>query len=162
MFCIVLALGLVFLRRVHITRKNTPSSTVSQQEEREAQDKPVEKQTTQKQSQEAQKPSNGSSGGSSADSVVLNKIVAEDKLSYSGADQTTVGKVKAKNCYLQGTQIIYCIDIEATMGTAGQVMQYYCTYSTYESLGVGQALSVIYKQTTANTFAIMSVQLASS
>jgi len=159
-FCIVLALGLVFLRRVHITRKDTPKSTpsvVSQQEGQEVQSKPIDSQTTQK--QDSQQPDN-KSGSASADSVVLNKVVAEEKLNYSGTDQTTIGQVESKNCYLQGTQIVYCVSIKATMGTSEQTMKYYCTYSTYESLQVGQSLSVIYKQTTANTFAIMSVQLA--
>jgi len=159
-FCIVLALGLVFLRRVHITRKNTPKSTpsvVSQQEGQEVQSKPIESQTPQK--QDTQQPDN-KSGSASANSVVLDKVVAEEKLDYSGADQTTIGQVESKNCYLQGTQIVYCANIKATMGTSEQIMKYYCTYSTYESLQVGQALSVIYKQTTANTYGIMSVQLA--
>lgn len=92
-----------------------------------------------------------------SDSVVLKKIISEDKLSYAGADQVTTGVVKNKYCYLSGTQVVYCIDIDITMGTSGQVVQYYCTYTTYEGVSVGTKLSVTYKQTTDNTFALMSV-----
>lgn len=102
---------------------------------------------------ESEKPANTAD----SDDVVLDKIIAEQKLSYAGADQVTTGVVKDKFCYLSGSQIVYCLDIDITMGTSGQVVQYFCTYNTYADVSVGTKLSVTYKQTTDNTFALMSV-----
>lgn len=89
--------------------------------------------------------------------IVLNKIIAEEKLSYSGAEQTSIGKVVDKSCYLSGSQVIYCLQIETVMGTAGEVVSYYCTYSTYSSVNKGEELSITYQQTTANTYSVLSV-----
>lgn len=89
--------------------------------------------------------------------INLSRITAENKLSYAGAEQRSYGKVVEKTCYLSGNQIIYCLHIETVMGTAGEVVEYYCAYNVYEDISVGTELELTYKQTTTNTFAIMSV-----
>lgn len=179
--CILLALILVGVRGIKITKKDTSTTkqtTASQTSvnkttevagttegvsatslQSEAVLSSQEQVKEQEQAQENVSKEEAPESVSSED-ISLKKIVAEDKLSYSGEEQTTIGTVKSKNCYLSGSQVVYCLDIDVTMGTSGEVVQYYCTYSTYEGVSEGTKLSVVYKQTTKNTFALMQVTKA--
>ena len=85
------------------------------------------------------------------------KITAEDRLDYSGVEQTTTGVVKSKTCYLIGNQVTYALEIEATMGTETKIIHHFCTYTAYDSIAVGDMLSILYQQTTTNTFSVVSV-----
>lgn len=87
----------------------------------------------------------------------LVEIVAEDKLDYSSPEQQTTGVVIKKSCYLLNTQVVYAIELQATMGTESKVVEYICSYSVYSQVEEGDMLNIAYKQTTTNTFAVMSV-----
>lgn len=78
----------------------------------------------------------------------------------SSSEQDTVGVVNDKYCYLEGSQVLYCIQINVIIGDVAQPVSYYCTYSTYESVNVGDKLTLSYKNTTQNTFALISVAKA--
>lgn len=89
--------------------------------------------------------------------VMLQKVVEEDRLDYSQGEQSTTGVISNKECFLLNDQIIYCIDIDASLGTYKTTVRYYCTYNTYNAVSVGDALVVKYTQTTPNTYAVLSV-----
>lgn len=108
--------------------------------------------------QKQDKSNESSSSTSTPDSdLPLVEIIAEDKLDYSSVDQTTTGVVKSKKCYLSGNQVVHLIEIEATMGTSKNNVLYFCSYSVYEQLYEGEILNLVYRQTTANTYAVISV-----
>lgn len=123
---------------------------------------PKEKVSTGTSTPAASTSSNTNTDSSKSESVkdsdlTLVEITAEDKLNYSSPEQTTLGKVTNKKCYLLGTQVVYAIKLEATMGTAVKEVEYFCTYSVYNQVSTGESLTISYKQTTENTFAVMSV-----
>ena len=75
----------------------------------------------------------------------------------SGAEQQTTGVVSEKKTYIDGSQIVYLVTIEATVGTENKLMDYFCTYSTFSSLNEGEMLNVTYKTGGSGTFFIMGI-----
>lgn len=79
------------------------------------------------------------------------------EIDVSGAEQQTTGVVSEKKTYIDGSQIVYLVTIEATVGTENKLMDYFCTYSTFSSLNEGEILNVTYKTGGSGTFFIMGI-----
>lgn len=80
-----------------------------------------------------------------------------EDVDVSGAEQQTTGVVSEKKTYIDGSQIVYLVTIEATVGTENKLMDYFCTYSTFSSLNEGEMLNVTYKTGGSGTFFIMGI-----
>jgi len=89
-----------------------------------------------------------------SDEKVLVKIINESLLDYTGADIVVEGTVSAKECYLNGSQVMYLLKLRTATGTE---MDYLCSYSVYNSVGIEEVLMVTYKNLTESAYAIMSV-----
>lgn len=154
--CVLLALGITACSHIKIQKKDkvntSQSEQVSQIDESVAD---TEVSATSVSGDNSENTESSSEQGT--EQLVLDKIVAENKLDYTGDLQDTIGVVSDKYCYLEGSQVLYCIQIDAIIGDVAQPVSYYCTYSTYESVSVGDKLTLSYKNTTQNTFALISV-----
>lgn len=89
-----------------------------------------------------------------SDAKALLKVKNESLLDYSGADIVVNGTVSEKECYLNETQVVYVLTLKTATGTE---MDYFCSYTVYASVNVGDAVNITYKNLTESAYAIMSV-----
>lgn len=75
----------------------------------------------------------------------------------SGTNQVSTGVVTAKRYYIDGSQFVYQVDINVTMGTEVHTVCYYCTYSTFEALNIDDVLQVTYQAVSDSTFVLVEV-----
>ena len=157
--CILLALGITACSHVKIQKKDKVNT--SQSEQVAQIDESVADTEVSATSVSGDSSGNTeSSEGQGTEQLILDKIIAENKLDYTGDLLDTVGIVNDKYCYLEGSQVLYCVEINAIIGDVAQPVSYYCTYLTYESVSIGDKLTLSYKNTTQNTFALISVAKA--
>lgn len=84
--------------------------------------------------------------------------INEDSLSYSKEIQSVSGTVTAKKVYNTGdSQIIYDIEITSTLGNTEQLFHYYCTYNTFNELKEKDLVLVEYRQVDENNFVVCSL-----
>lgn len=130
----VLFLIVMFASRIKISSKNNAAVAENQQY-----------QTTQATTQTTQS-NNG-----------MVKLEDNVRIDYSGAVLEANGVVSSKTKYLQGDQVIYCLNISIGMGTGATNVAYYCTYSTWSSVGINDTLTVRYQQVSNNCFSVNEV-----
>lgn len=75
----------------------------------------------------------------------------------NGTNQVSTGVVTAKRYYIDGSQFVYQVDINVTMGTEVHTVCYYCTYSTFEALNIDDVLQVTYQAVSDSTFVLVEV-----
>lgn len=89
----------------------------------------------------------------------LNIVNDESVYNYDTAEMQITGSVASKVCYQQGNQLVYLINISTGLSSDGNV-KYYCAYSVYSGLQVGDKLSITYKQVSDGVFSVISVSRA--
>ena len=89
----------------------------------------------------------------------LSPVNDESSFDYSAVDMNITGSVSSKVCYKQGSQLIYLVNISTGLSSDSSI-KYYCAYSVYNSLQIGDRLSVTYKQVSDSVFSIISVSRA--
>lgn len=89
----------------------------------------------------------------------LSVVSDESSFNYDAVDMNITGSVASKVCYKQGNQLVYLINISTGLSSDGSI-KYYCAYSVYNSLQIGDRLSVTYKQVSDNVFSVISVSRA--
>lgn len=151
---ILIALGIFVISKLEFVPKENKKKSQSSTTSITTTTEPVKITTSEstKVTSTREPESNSSSG------LSLVEITAEDKLSYDSPEQSTTGVVSKKVCYLYGNQVVYAIELQATMGTESNTVEYFCTYSVYSQVEEGDMLNINYKQTTSNTYAVMSVK----
>lgn len=159
---VLLALAVFVISKIEITpkkeqSKQNQSSVVTTESSKEQKEETTESKKQETTTVDTTTTTEQTEVVEKEDGLSLVKITAEDKLDYSGVQQTTTGVVKSKTCYLIGNQVTYALEIEATMGTESKIIQHFCTYTAYDSIEVGDMLSILYQQTTTNTFSVVSV-----
>lgn len=88
--------------------------------------------------------------------IGMYKIVDTSLLDYSQPIIETKGTVTAKQCYLDGTQVVYLLTITLDEINSSNV-KYYCSYQVYNSVEEGTRLSVTYQKLTESSFSIYNV-----
>lgn len=126
------------------TKSRVPSHTPS-----ESQGAQVERQED--------KNSAGGSSSAQAGTVTMLEVPENTVLNYSQdayeANAVVAGKVK----YLIGHQIVYCIDLNITVGGSSEVVKYYCSYSAYNAVSKGDIVTVTYNQVDDSYISVSSV-----
>lgn len=89
----------------------------------------------------------------------LSVVTDESVFDYNAVDMNITGSVSSKVCYKQGSQLVYLINISTGLSSDSSI-KYYCAYSVYSSLQIGDRLSVTYKQVSDNVFSVVSVSRA--
>lgn len=161
----VAILGIAFLLmgidKFHITKKpadtntNTTTSTVQQQQ----QDDVNTQQSSNTQSDDTQgNTSGGSQNTGTLDSVTLVEIPSSTSMTYSNDTLKANGKVTDKKKYVQGKQIVYCVEITIAVGSSSETVNYYCTSATFNQVGKGDILIVNYVQVDDSYISITNVE----
>lgn len=78
-------------------------------------------------------------------------------IDYSSDILSSKGVVSNMSRYLLDSQVIYCIDIDLTLGATTSVVHYYCGYNTYSQVEIGDVLNVDYQQVSDKCFSVCTI-----
>ena len=156
-----IALLLMGIDKFHISKKpadtntNTTTSTVQQQQ----QDGANTQQSNNTQSSNTQSEASDDSQNTGAlNSATLVEIPSSASMTYSNDTLKANGKVTDKKKYVQGKQVVYCVEITIAVGSSSETVNYYCTSATFNQIGKGDILIVNYVQVDDSYISITNVE----
>lgn len=149
---LVVALLLMGIDKVHTNKKDTTNTntntTVVQEEQR----------NTGGSSSQQEQSNQVAESQTSMDSAVLVEIPNSTSMTYSNDTLKANGKVTDKKKYVQGKQIVYCVEITIAVGSSSETVNYYCTSATFNQIGKGDILIVNYVQVDDSYISITNVE----
>lgn len=151
-----IALLLMGIDKIHLSKKpantntNTTTSTVQQQQQDDA--------STQQSSNTQSKALDDSQNTGALNSATLVEIPDSTSMTYSNDTLKANGKVTDKKKYVQGKQIVYCVEITIAVGSSSETVNYYCTSATFNQVGMGDILIVNYVQVDDSYISITNVE----
>lgn len=152
-----IALLLMGIDKIHFSKKpadtntNTTTSTVQQQQQDDAS-------TQQSNNTQSDNTSEDSQSNNALNSATLVEIPDSASMTYSNDTLKTNGKVTDKKKYVQGKQIVYCVEITIAVGSSSETVNYYCTSATFNQVGMGDILIVNYVQVDDSYISITNVE----
>ncbi len=124
---VILAFIIFAVSQIDFSKKSTPPPVNT---------KPVE----------SVQPSNTPTQAPSIDlKNTLTPIPNNLELDYTGEVYEAKGVVTSKSRYLNGTQVLHSVDITLTFGSNTEIVSYYTTIATYNSVNIGDSLNVSYQ-----------------
>lgn len=150
---ILIAFVILFLSKLDLVKKpaDTSQSVQVQQEQQQLQQQQEIQQEPQVQQQETQVQETQQS-----DSQFVS-IPDSTSLDYSSSITQSQGVVSSLSRYLQDGQVIYCINLDISIGTSTTSVHYYCGYNVYKQISVGDILNVEYQQVSDNCFSVCTI-----
>ena len=91
------------------------------------------------------------------DTLSLKSVPDSTSIDYSGEITSTTGIVIAKAKYLQGSQMVYAVIINAEILGNKQEFYYYCGFDVYNGVQVSDLVQVNYQKVSKKCFSINSV-----
>lgn len=152
-----IALLLMGIDKIHLSKKpadtntNTTTSTVQQQQQDDAS-------TQQSNNTQSDNTSEDSQSNNALNSATLVEIPDSASMTYSNDTLKANGKVTDKKKYVQGKQIVYCVEITIAVGSSSETVNYYCTSATFNQIGKGDILIVNYVQVDDSYISITNVE----
>lgn len=152
-----IALLLMGIDKIHLSKKpadtntNTTTSTVQQQQQDDAS-------TQQSNNTQSDNTSEDSQSNNALNSATLVEIPDSTSMTYSNDTLKANGKVTDKKKYVQGKQIVYCVEITIAVGSSSETVNYYCTSATFNQIGKGDILIVNYVQVDDSYISITNVE----
>lgn len=152
-----IALLLMGIDKIHLSKKpadtntNTTTSTVQQQQQDDAS-------TQQSNNTQSDNTSEDSQSNNALNSATLVEIPDSASMTYSNDTLKANGKVTDKKKYVQGKQIVYCVEITIAVGSSSETVNYYCTSATFNQVGMGDILIVNYVQVDDSYISITNVE----
>lgn len=162
---VLAALLFLGLDKIHIGRK-TPSQSNSpptQQTQQGQQSNQSQNQNQGGNQQSQQEPSGGSQTDQPSqntpvvDGVTLIEIPDTMTLDYNGDILEANGKVINKLKYVQGHQVLYCINIGVAVGSSSETVSYYCNYSSFNAVKEGDIVVLKYQQVNDSYISVISI-----
>lgn len=173
---ILIAFVILFLSKLDLVKKpvDTPQPVQVQQEQQQLQQQQEVQQETQVQQQEtqieeqqqetqvqqSQIDDTQSDNQGYSESQVSNGLVSipdSTSLDYSSNVTQAQGVVSSLSRYLQDGQVIYCVNLDISIGTSTTPVHYYCGYNVYKQISVGEILNVEYQQVSDNCFSVCTI-----
>lgn len=152
-----IALLLMGIDKIHLSKKpantntNTTTSTVQQQQQDDVS-------TQQSNNTQSDNTSEDSQSNNALNSATLVEIPDSTSMTYSNDTLKANGKVTDKKKYVQGKQIVYCVEITIAVGSYSETVNYYCTSATFNQVGMGDILIVNYVQVDDSYISITNVE----
>lgn len=152
-----IALLLMGIDKIHLSKKpadtntNTTTSTVQQQQQDDAS-------TQQSNNTQSDNTSEDSQSNNALNSATLVEIPDSASMTYSNDTLKANGKVTDKKKYVQGKQIVYCVEITIAVGSSSETVNYYCTSATFNQIGKGDILIVNYVQVDDSYISITNIE----
>lgn len=91
------------------------------------------------------------------DTLSLKSVPDSTIVDYSGEITSTTGIVVAKAKYLQGSQMVYAVIINAEILDTKQEFYYYCGFDVFNGVQVSDLVQVNYQKVSKKCFSINSV-----
>ena len=107
---------------------------------------------------ETQAPTQVQNQGSVTSSDNLVALGNDVKIDYSSSNLFATGVISNMTRYLRGNQVVYCIDINMTIGGSSTVIYYYCGYNVYSQLKIGDIVTVEYQQVSDKCFTVCTIK----
>ena len=150
---ILIAFVILFLSKLDLVKKpaDTSQSVQVQQEQQQLQQQQEIQQEPQVQQQETQVQETQQSDNQFV------SIPDSTSLDYSSSITQSQGVVSSLSRYLQDGQVIYCINLDISIGTSTTSVHYYCGYNVYKQISVGDILNVEYQQVSDNCFSVCTI-----
>ena len=157
LFLVILALLILGLSNISLVKKtNKPQQQSTQQATRqEVSSEPqrtterVQEPSTTEQVQVQERPTQNNSG--------LVPIPSNTHIDYSSEAVKSQGVVSNLSKYLQDGQVIYCVDIDISVGISKSTIHYYCGYNVFSQVNIGDVLTVEYQQVSDNCFSVCTI-----
>lgn len=152
-----IALLLMGIDKIHFSKKpadtntSTTTSTVQQQQQDDVS-------TQQSNNTQSDNTSEDSQSNNALNSATLVEIPDSASMTYSNDTLKANGKVTDKKKYVQGKQIVYCVEITIAVGSSSETVNYYCTSATFNQIGKGDILIVNYVQVDDSYISITNVE----
>ena len=162
---ILIAFVILFLSKLDLVKKpvDTPQPVQVQQEQQQLQQQQEVQQETQVQQQETQIEASQPQidnyqeySESSSDNGFVS-IPDSTSLDYSSNVTQAQGVVSSLSRYLQDGHVIYCVNLDISIGTSTTPVHYYCGYNVYKQISVGDILNVEYQQVSDNCFSVCTI-----
>lgn len=161
---ILIAFVILFLSKLDLVKKpaDTSQSVQVQQEQQQLQQQQEIQQEPQVQQQEIQQETQVQQQETQvqetqqSDSQFVS-IPDSTSLDYSSSITQSQGVVSSLSRYLQDGQVIYCINLDISIGTSTTSVHYYCGYNVYKQISVGDILNVEYQQVSDNCFSVCTI-----
>lgn len=158
---IVVALGLVILAlivlglsNIKLVKKTNENNQAQVQQEQQASN--TGSNTTVPTSTESASNTESTNQQSSSTTSLIN-IPSNTYMDYSNKAIQAQGVVTSLSKYLQDGQVIYCINLDITMGTATNTVHYYCGYNVFKQVEVGDILNVEYQQVSETCYSVCTI-----
>ena len=133
--CVILALFLFVIDGIKVKPKNVQSNTSQ-----------ASSSVQYSQDQYGDQVNTTNQVSSSSRDVTMIYVPDSTPLNYSGDVYEANGSVSGKLKYVQGKQVIYCIQISLAFGSNSEIISFYCNYATFNAVGVGDLVLVKYQQ----------------
>lgn len=153
-----IALLLMGIDKIHFSKKpadtntNTTTSTVQQQQQQD------DSNSQQNSNTQSDNTSEDSQSNNALNSATLVEIPDSASMTYSNDTLKANGKVTDKKKYVQGKQIVYCVEITIAVGSSSETVNYYCTSATFNQIGKDDILIVNYVQVDDSYISITNVE----
>ena len=109
------------------------------------------------QTQQAQQTTEQTQQTTGTNDVRLLYMAENATIDYSGDIFSTSGVVVGKDRFVDSNQLVYRIRINLAVGTESQTVNFYCTYNTFQSVGVNDPVMVSYQQISNGFISINSI-----
>lgn len=109
------------------------------------------------QTQQTQQTAEQSQQTTGTNDVRLLYMAENATIDYSGDVYSTSGVVVGKDRFVDSNQLVYRIRINLAVGTESQTVNFYCTYNTFQSVGINDPVMVSYQQISNGFISINSI-----
>ena len=117
----------------------------------------IQTQQATQQTQQAQQTTEQTQQTTGTNDVRLLYMAENATIDYSGDIFSTSGVVVGKDRFVDSNQLVYRIRINLAVGTESQTVNFYCTYNTFQSVGVNDPVMVSYQQISNGFISINSI-----
>ena len=91
--------------------------------------------------------------------LTLKKVTNESALNTSVEIKEAQGRIVDKEIYLYGNQLVYSVSIQMYYNGNSVSLKYFCSYTGYSNVGVGDTVTVSFKQITESSYSIVSLNV---
>ena len=168
---ILLVLIFMFIDRIHFTKRQTPTPQAPAATESQASGVPETQASGVPETQAS--PQTGVDDGDTAvsgepqvdeDNPVkagtdgqMYEISPDTVFNYNAEALTSSGVVHDKVRFLSGSQVVYDVKVVLTVGSASQLVDYYCGYDVYNSVEIGDSVKISYQQVMDGVFSVNNI-----
>lgn len=152
---VVLAFVVLGISNIKLVKKT--SSTGSQSQVQQTIAEPQATQVTKTEATESETTNSQVYQSNNSSTSDLISIPDSTYMDYSSKVVLSQGVVQDLSKFLQNGQVIYCINIDISIGTTSTSVKYYCGYNVFNQVKVGDILTVEYQQVSKSCFSVCTI-----